>query len=316
MSYRTASHPEMVSRHRSLSSVLAAAHTLPTKPSEQENINTKVVFTSIGGPPSPKMITHRPSIAPLRLSGCMTERMDVSDVGTFVPPRLSQGILAFQCDACGKAFNDWNEIVFTCTAPHVYHVDCMRTWVNRNAKTCPRCELPLSKAASAVVSHMNRRGVTDKQLLSVHDAIDRDETRREERAGFSQAISSLQCDACLEDFNDWNEIVFTCTAPHVYHVDCLRQWVKHNPKTCPQCKLPLSKAASAVVTAPILLMSDEKLQAIHDAVARDRAGKERRDQERVRAREEQAGAREERRDQETRVIRAAVALDQARHPSK
>jgi hypothetical protein len=71
------------------------------------------------------------------------------------------------------------------------------------------------------------------------------------RPGLAEEIAELECDICMEPLDDWNNIVFTCDEPHVYHVACLLEWVKHNPRDlCPQCKTPtkpMSQTARAIV---------------------------------------------------------------------
>ena len=46
-----------------------------------------------------------------------------------------------------------------------------------------------------------------------------------------------ECPICLEDNNDFNNIIFECK--HVFHYDCYIQWIKfnNNSNICPSCNV-------------------------------------------------------------------------------
>jgi len=46
------------------------------------------------------------------------------------------------------------------------------------------------------------------------------------------------CSICMEDFSNGSERVaeLNCSSKHLFHLECLKQWVSTNKKTCPMCR--------------------------------------------------------------------------------
>lgn len=53
-----------------------------------------------------------------------------------------------------------------------------------------------------------------------------------------------QCAICLENFSetDGKQVAeLNCSAKHIFHADCLKEWLKNND-TCPMCREPVISA--------------------------------------------------------------------------
>ena len=48
-----------------------------------------------------------------------------------------------------------------------------------------------------------------------------------------------RCSICLEEYEDSTSVVTKVRCGHVYHRECIRQWLSHNP-TCPLCLTTLA----------------------------------------------------------------------------
>lgn len=73
------------------------------------------------------------------------------------------GILKFghnvtECSICQELF-ELNQIVYKLPCRHVYHVDCVTSWLNQS-NTCPLCRLELPKAESHMIKKINNNNGT------------------------------------------------------------------------------------------------------------------------------------------------------------
>jgi len=50
--------------------------------------------------------------------------------------------------------------------------------------------------------------------------------------------STEECSICLESYQEKDKIVqLTCT--HIFHKDCIREWLQNKQNNCPLCRLPV-----------------------------------------------------------------------------
>jgi hypothetical protein len=50
---------------------------------------------------------------------------------------------------------------------------------------------------------------------------------------------TLECVICLNEFKDGDDVIqLKCSKKHIFHVDCLSEWIKsdHNMHGCPMCR--------------------------------------------------------------------------------
>lgn len=54
---------------------------------------------------------------------------------------------------------------------------------------------------------------------------------------FRPLDDDVECPICFEDIK--SKKIFTATCIHTYHIDCIREWISHNP-SCPCCRKKLN----------------------------------------------------------------------------
>ena len=91
---------------------------------------------------------------------------------------------------------------------------------------------PAAAARQALSPAVEPVGLTQSQLDAVPDSVWQGDTR-------SADAEKERCSICLEEYEVGVSVVSKVRCGHVYHRECIRQWLSHNP-TCPLCLTTLA----------------------------------------------------------------------------
>jgi len=146
-----------------------------------------------------------------------------------------------KCSICSEDIKD-DEPRGACddtTCEHVFHADCLDQWLEINP-SCPneQCRRPCDNARArerrATLLQFTGQPSWQEKLLRERDP-------SEQGGGVENEVD--ECSICYEDIKD-DEPRGACDNPeceHVFHEDCLDQWLEINP-SCPLCRRPCDNA--------------------------------------------------------------------------
>ncbi|XP_017432834.1 RING-H2 finger protein ATL52-like [Vigna angularis] len=60
-------------------------------------------------------------------------------------------------------------------------------------------------------------------------------------------VSGSECAICLEEFKNGEECVEFSVCGHIFHCDCIKQWLEEKP-TCPNCRHCVASSATMLKT--------------------------------------------------------------------